>query len=278
MVPPMHSSERIDTTQTGPIESSEPGESPNSEDLRSQESMAEKLTKKRPRLSNRPLKLKRDAKTEPPVAMMFKQRMKREGRSSELETRVRAVMQSEGLLYGSAMRKEMPAMGFISDDAEIRLYREHQMTVGHLATENFEAMDAEEERLRTADEDYEEALMTLSPNAPKAKELEWIEAHPAMMRQARLQAGSVSGVATGRTSNVVLLTAKDILKAPHGMCPSRSAANQLQHWVNHSQKFFEQIMSEAKKKSTGDGAGSDGQETVEDNMDDLDGALAQHGL
>lgn len=218
-------------------------------------------------------KAKRDRKAgEPLVEIMFRQRMKREGRSVELENRVRPVMEERGLLYRAAMRLYvMPAMGFISDEAEVRLYRQHMMDVHHVASETIAAEDAEEERLRTADEEYEEALMTLPPNAPKAKELEWIEAHPAMMRQSRLQAGS-------KSSGIVLLMAKDILNAPHGLCPSRSAANQLQHWVNHSQKFFEQIMSEAKKKSTGDGAGGDGSETVEDNLDDLDASLAQHGL
>jgi hypothetical protein len=235
--------------------------------------LAEKLKDTPKRLPKRPLKLKRDKFLEPSVPTMFKHRMKREQRSAELEKRVRARMEAKSLLYGPALREVMPEMGFVSDDAEIRLYRQHMMAVGHLGLETSLALDAEEERLKTADEEYEEALMTLPPNAPKAKELEWIEAHPAMMRQARLQASSSR---TG--SSVVLLTAKDILGAPHGLCPSRSAANQLQHWVNHSQKFFEQIMSEAKKKSTGDGTGGDGSETVEDNLDDLDGALAQHGL
>jgi hypothetical protein len=223
-------------------------------------------------LRNDRIKIVRDKLTEPGHVTMFRQRMKREGRSAELDSRLQAAIQQHSLLVGEAMRKHvMPAMGFVSNEAEVRLYREHQKLIHHFAAENEVAADAEEERIRTADEEYEDALMTLPPNAPKAKELEWIEAHPAMMRQSRLQAGA-------KPSGAVLLTAKDILNAPHGPCPSRSAANQLQHWVNHSQKFFEQIMSEAKKKSTGDGAGSDGSDVVDDNLDDLDGALAQHGL
>lgn len=272
MEPETPSAERIGTIQSGPIKSSDSFATPSSEPT-----LADKIANKPKTGIMKPSpKAKRDRKAgEPLVEIMFRQRMKREGRSAELETRVRAVMQERGLLYRAAMRLYvMPAMGFISDEAEVRLYRQHMMDVHHLASETVVAEDAEEERLRTADEEYEDALMTLQPNAPKAKELEWIEAHPAMMRQSRLQAGSVSG----KSSGVVLLMAKDILNAPHGPCPSRSAANQLQHWVNHSQKFFEQIMSEAKKKSTGDGTGGDGSETVEDNLDDLDASLAQHGL
>jgi hypothetical protein len=261
------------------------------------ESVGYKTPKILGRPSNRRVKLKRDVATEPPVITMFRQRMKREHRSAELDTILRAVMSGGkdveellvsrpelaefipehlrgGMAFNSAMRQVvMPAMGFVDDQAEIRLYREHQRLVHHISVENAVAVDADEERVKTEEQEYEDALMTLPPNAPKAKELEWIEAHPAMMRQSRLQAGVLS-----RSGGLVILTARDILSAPHGPCPSRSAANQLQHWVNHSQKFFEQIMSEAKKKSTGDGAGGDGANSVEDNFEDIDASLAQHGL
>lgn len=221
-------------------------------------------------------RLKRDPVTEPSVIQMFRHRMKREGRSEELNALLREVM-NEGLQFSTAMRTVvMPKMGFVSDEAEIRIYREHQAVVHHLSIENEVAFDAEEERARTDEQEYEAALLTLPSNAPKAKELEWIEAHPAMMRQSRLLATGRAG-ASGKPA-VVLLTARDILNAPHGVCPSRSAANQLQHWVNHSQKFFEQIMSEAKKKSGGDGTGGDGTDVVDEGLEDLDASLAEHGL
>lgn len=219
--------------------------------------------------------VRRDRLTEPGYVTMFRQRMKREGRSDEFLFRVRALIKKHGMLFNAAAAVIMPEMGYNGPDAETRLYREHQRIIGHYSAENALAEDAEEERLKTADEEFEEALSTLPPNAPKAKELEWIEAHPAMMRQARMLAGSAG---SGKADSVVLLTARDILNAPHGVCPSRSAAIQLQHWANHSQKFFEQMMSEAKKKSTGDGAGADGAGVVEDDLGDLDASLAEHGL
>lgn len=68
------------------------------------------------------------------------------------------------------------------------------------------------------------AMGELPQTAPAARELAWIRSHPAMSRHAR-------------TDDAVVITADDVRDAP-----SRSAANQLQHWANRPNDFFKQLM------------------------------------
>lgn len=217
-------------------------------------------------LVSRTPKLKRDPKTEPPIAAMFRDRMDREGKGPALRAMLRETVESTGMSYSSALQLVMPKIGFINAETEIRLYREHRRNILASAGETDDAVMAAAERAKTEEDAFFDALATLPANAPKAREIEWIEAHPAMMRSTRNKAN-------GYGSNVVNITADDVLNAPHGLCPSRSAAVQLQHWANNSAKFFEQIMSEAKKKSS-DGAGSGSTPgEVEDDLGELEDLL-----
>lgn len=227
------------------------------------------------RLPRRSVKLRRDPVSEPKVSTMFKQRMAREGRAQELSERVREVIRETGMGYSSALEVVMPQMGYLNQQAEITLYRRHREECLRDSVEaSIEAaaelereesrLTAEEQAAQKAEEEFEAALATLPANATKARELEWIEAHPAMMRHSRMKA-------TGKEGPVII-TAADVLDAPHGVCPSRAAAVQLQHWANNSTKFFEQIMSEAKKKSS-DGAGSAIEGEVEDDLSEVEGLL-----
>ena len=220
------------------------------------------------RLMSRTPKLTRDPKTEPPVPQMFRDRMKREGRGEELNAAIREVCAEHGLSYQAALQIVMPRMGFVNTETEIRIYREHRKRLFASAGETEFAEETALERARTEEEELAEALASLPANAPKSRELDWIEAHPAMMRSSRNKAN-------GYGSNTVQILADDVLNAPHGPCPSRAAAVQLQHWANNSTKFFEQIMSEAKKKSS-DGTGSGGagvEGAVEDDLSELDDLL-----
>lgn len=228
------------------------------------------------RLTFRDLKVRRDPKREPRVSTMFKQRMQREGRGQELNERVRAVSRETGMGYASALHVVMPQMGFLNSESEIRLYRQHRrkcyesdleegLRVSAEREELSKAERAEEESHARLEEEFERALSQLPSNAKKWQELEWIEAHPAMMRESRMRAIGKDGP--------VVITAEDILNAPHGVCPSRAAAVQLQHWANNSVKFFEQIMSEAKKKSS-DGSGDEKKSgEVEDDLSEIEGLL-----
>ena len=40
----------------------------------------------------------------------------------------------------------------------------------------------------------------------------------------------------------IILTAQDVLAAPHGECPCRVAATLLQHFVNQPEQFFDKLL------------------------------------
>jgi hypothetical protein len=83
----------------------------------------------------------------------------------------------------------------------------------------------------------EQAVMTLPNTAPISVDIEWIREHPAMMRMTR-QKDKLKDI---------LITAEDILRPPHGSAPSKSAVYALQHWVNHPQQFYKELLGEQKK-------------------------------
>ncbi|MCS7466149.1 hypothetical protein NZK35_05605 [Stieleria sp. ICT_E10.1] len=85
---------------------------------------------------------------------------------------------------------------------------------------------AETEALQRQEQEVLEALSTLPATAQRMVEMAWIESHPAMLR-----------VGDGPFT----LKAIDLLDPPHGVCPSRSAANQLGHWINNRPEFFRSL-------------------------------------
>jgi len=85
--------------------------------------------------------------------------------------------------------------------------------------------------------DLERVLRRLPDKATVAVELDWIRAHPAMMRLAQ-QGGGEQEIKLG----------KDDVTPPHGICPSRAAFHELQSWVNRPNKFFDALMAERKKQ------------------------------
>jgi hypothetical protein len=77
---------------------------------------------------------------------------------------------------------------------------------------------------------FEDALSRLPPTAQYNVEIDWIRAHPAMMRQSRSKLSYVT------------ITPQDIADAP-----SRSAVFALSHWANNPKEFFKMVLSEQKK-------------------------------
>jgi len=93
---------------------------------------------------------------------------------------------------------------------------------------------------------FEEAVATLPIEASPAVELSWIRSHPAMARQER----------SPDRGKPILLTAEDILSPPNGCAPSRSAAHELQHWVNSPEEFWKKGYDERRKKQAVTGTGA----------------------
>jgi len=84
---------------------------------------------------------------------------------------------------------------------------------------------------------FETAISDLPPTASPSVEMDWVKSHPAMTRKDRQK----------NTDDKILITPDDILNAPNGKCPSRSAAQMLQHYANKPDAFFKELLSETKK-------------------------------
>lgn len=193
----------------------------------------------------RKLKLRRDKETEPPITRMFLERMERDGRGPEFRA-LRRKKLSEGIPASAAYWQAMEEMGYEGHSQEVKYYRLHKKNLHVHSAEQDLYEQLAKDRKDTIVDDFEQALMLLPVSAPRVEVLEWIEAHPAMMRQDR-QGGL----------EPILITADDILRAPHGRAPSRAAACQLQHWVNRPNEFFKAVMSELKKKASNETSDKD---------------------
>ena len=84
---------------------------------------------------------------------------------------------------------------------------------------------------------FESAVSDLPATASPSVEMDWVKSHPAMTRKDRQK----------NATDKILITPDDILKAPNGKCPSRSAAQLLQHYANKPDAFFKELLSETKK-------------------------------
>ena len=122
---------------------------------------------------------------EPTARQLFVERMKREGREAEWHATLKKVMDETGKKFGQAAPQAMREMGYEGPKEERKLYDEHLANLHKTSAER-----ALEKEVATAREDakvarFEQAVALLPNNAPKAVELAWIEAHPAMARKRR---------------------------------------------------------------------------------------------
>jgi hypothetical protein len=192
------------------------------------------------------------------VRKLFVERMKREGRGQEWRTVIKQVMQDTGKRYSQAIWEAMRKMGYIGPEKEHQLHDEFQAK--GQKTKLQRQIDEERQQIREElmTESFEQVMKTLPNKAPISVEIDWIVAHPAMARRVR---------ESDKTKNI-LITPEDILFAPHGPAPSKSAVVTLQHWAMFPQQFFKEILDEHLKHSedfptTQDKQESDGLEEIE---------------
>ena len=76
---------------------------------------------------------------------------------------------------------------------------------------------------------FEAAIRGLPATASEEAIMNWIGGHPAMGWHIRLE-------------EEIILTAKDILEAPHGSAPCRIAATLLQYFVNRPEQFYDKLL------------------------------------
>ena len=170
---------------------------------------------------------------------LFGERMKREGRWTEFQNRIKAVKAETGKQWGPAQWVAMREFGYVDAKAERKLYEEFLHAEHHDIMAEEAAAEMEAEKSALLQREFDEVVATLPANADVAKELAWIESHPAMRRLSR----------NSDQTAIVLIDVEDLMAAPHGECPSQAAANALQHWANNVSEFHKYMMSEKKKKT-----------------------------
>ena len=77
---------------------------------------------------------------------------------------------------------------------------------------------------------FEAAINGLPATAPEEAIMNWIGGHPAMGWHIRME------------EEEIILTAKDVMEAPHGSAPCRIAATLLQYFVNRPEQFFDKLL------------------------------------
>lgn len=118
-------------------------------------------------------------------------------------------------------------------------------------------------RKRKSMDKYCRALDKLPAKSSPDAILDWIAAHPAMMRHAR----------QGEGDGPIVVTLEDAIYAPHGPAPCRVAVNQLQAYVNRPEKFFDKVLDRQMKA----GGSSEGSGALVDNLEGLDRMLKAFG-
>ncbi len=199
---------------------------------------------------------------------LFRMRMEHEGKLALYRLRIQELMQEYNWTPGKATKEARKHFGYRGLQHEKTLYIQRTMD----QSREFQGIVSKELRAeaatRRADLSFEEALATLPDKADKAAQLDWIMAHPAMARQARQK----------DKAKPVIVTGDDIIGTSYKPAPSKAAVYQLQHWCNHPHVFYLQMLGEDKKKSGGnDGAGGPGSGFVEDDLSDIEQALAEFG-
>lgn len=160
---------------------------------------------------------------------LFCLRMKRDGRFQEFQTRYRELKPTFG---NKAKATAMREFGYINAQVERAAAMQYERTLA--------ARDASKRNAAMrGPHAFEVAFAMLPDTAAPKTEMDWIRAHPAMMRKIRAK----------DTIATIQLTAQDVLSPPHGQAPSKSAVLALQHWANKPDEFFKMLMTEHKKNS-----------------------------
>lgn len=179
----------------------------------------------------------------PSARVMFVERLRREGREAEWYRMVKDVCAELNVRFSQGSGEAMRRLGYEGPEKEKALYREHQASLKHNELARFVAENTKEWNKELRMNDFEQACSGLPATSDPAKEMDWVGAHPAMMRVYDLP-----------PEKKVKVDANDILNAPHGPAPSKRAVVLLRQYVDCPRKFFDQWVSESKKAKGGDQA------------------------
>jgi len=167
----------------------------------------------------------------------FDFRMLREMRIVEYRKKIKSLRKTNKVTELAARKEAQREFGMKTLAEERALLAEWltEMQNNAAAASASERQRRSREKKRNAP--FETAIADLPPTASPSIEMDWVKSHPAMTRKDRQK----------NTTDKILITPDDILKAPNGKCPSRSAAQMLQHYANKPDAFFKELLSETKK-------------------------------
>jgi predicted alpha-1,6-mannanase (GH76 family) len=168
---------------------------------------------------------------------LFLERMRRDGRWREWQQKIKAKMAEMGKGFSVASWPTMREMGYVNSKTERELEAAYLDSLIEDKRKSKTEAIKEEIRRERSTANFEEAVGSLPAKAPYQEEIDWIRAHPAMMRLSKSK----------DKTKQVQITVDDVLCAPHGKAPSQSAVYMLNHWANCPGKFFEKILDEHKK-------------------------------
>lgn len=192
--------------------------------------------------------LSQDAPKKITIPLMFAERMKREGRYRAFQDEIKRLKAETGKGFNHVKWAAMRNMGYTTADRERELLAEHERTLHKTSMEKerekIQAEIKEEQKIAS----FDEVVRSLPDSSSHAKEINWVRAHPAMVKKNRQK----------DKSKEVEITAEDVLCPPHGPAPSKAAVYMLQHWANNPNEFFKQVLSEHKKVSGEDEEGGKG--------------------
>lgn len=176
------------------------------------------------------------------VTEIFQFRLEREQRLVAFRQEVERLVKETKYRRLEAVKVAQNKFGYTSAKEEREMYRKHLLDSDKTISKERTAERDKRGRVKKRDEPFEEALATLPAVSSAAETMEWIKSHPAMSRKDRSAKGNER----------ILIGPKDILESPNGPCPSRTAAQQLQHWANRPEQFFKDVLSETKKAKKND--------------------------
>lgn len=188
---------------------------------------------------------------------IFEFRLEHEQKLMDYLEEMKRLVKEEGLNRLQAKKAAQKKFGYTS------LKEEREMYAKWLRKDREDVKKASvNERARRAHTKqrnlpFEKALAALPSSATPADEMNWIKSHPAMSRKDRSR----------NNNDKVLVTPEDISNAPNGPCPSRAAAQQLQHWVNRPEQFYKDVLSETKKAKARDDEAEAKERTAKSNLE-----------
>ena len=176
------------------------------------------------------------------VTEVFQFRLEREQRLVAFRREVDRLVKETKYRRLEAVKVTQNKFGYTSAIEEREMYRKHLLDSDKTISKERIAEKDKRGRVKKRDEPFESALSSLPSVSSPSATMEWIKSHPAMSRKERSLKGDER----------ILIGSKDILESPNGPCPSRTAAQQLQHWANRPDQFFKDVLSETKKAKQND--------------------------